>query len=395
MAKLSSSNGIAKFPKLRFPEFKEPWKQVRLSDFAQRVVRKNKNNETDLPLTISSKDGLVDQISFFNKTIASKDISNYYLIRNGEFAYNKSYSVGYDFGSIKRLERYPMGALSTLYICFTLTNHNSDYIKTYFDSLKWYKEIYMISAEGARNHGLLNVPTDDFFDTYHYITDNPDEQQKIAAFINLIDQRIQKQQQLLENIKKYKRGLLQQIFNTNPKYCNSNKCKEKSICDVFSITRGYVLPVSKISPVKTSEFCYPVYSSQTKDDGLLGYYNEYLFENAITWTTDGANAGYTRFRKGKFYCTNVCGVLLNNNGFANEYVAEKINSVSRKYVSYVGNPKLMNNVMAEITIPFPDVETQKYYSEIIDKINMKLSISHNQCKPLELLKRCLLQQMFI
>ena len=212
MAKLSSSNGIEKFPKLRFPEFKEPWKQVKLSDFTERIVRKNKNNETDLPLTISSKDGLVDQISFFNKTVASKDISNYYLLRNGEFAYNKSYSVGYDFGSIKRLERYPMGALSTLYICFTLTKHNGDYIKTYFDSLKWYKEIYIISAEGARNHGLLNVPTDEFFDTYHYITDNPDEQQKIAAFMNLIDKRIQKQQQLLENIKKYKRGLLSALF---------------------------------------------------------------------------------------------------------------------------------------------------------------------------------------
>ena len=163
-------------------------------------------------MTISSKDGLVDQISFFNKTVASKDISNYYLIKNGEFAYNKSYSVGYDFGSIKRLERYPMGALSTLYICFTLTKHNSDYIKTYFDSQKWYKEIYMISAEGARNHGLLNVPTDEFFDTYHYITDNPDEQQKIADFMNLIDKRIQKQQQLMENIKKYKRGLLSALF---------------------------------------------------------------------------------------------------------------------------------------------------------------------------------------
>ena len=222
-----------------------------------------------------------------------------------------------------------------------------------------------------------------------------EEQQKILSFIELLSLKIEKQEQLIDKLKKYKRGLLQQIFNKNLKCCNSNKCKVKSICDVFSITRGYVLPVSKISPVKTSEFCYPVYSSQTKDDGLLGYYNEYLFENAITWTTDGANAGYTRFRKGKFYCTNVCGVLLNNNGFANEYVAEKINSVSRKYVSYVGNPKLMNNVMAEITIPFPDVETQKYYSEIIDKINMKLSISYNQCKTLELLKRCLLQQMFI
>ena len=118
------------------------------------------------PLTISSKDGLVDQISYFNKTVASKDMSGYYLLRNGEYAYNKSYSVGYDFGSIKRLDRYPMGALSTLYICFALKKHDTDFIKVYFDSLKWYKEIYMISAEGARNHGLgLNVPTDEFFAT--------------------------------------------------------------------------------------------------------------------------------------------------------------------------------------------------------------------------------------
>ena len=96
-------------------------------------------------------------MSYFNKTVASKDMSGYYLLLNGEYAYNKSYSVGYDFGSIKRLDRYPMGALSTLYICFALKKHDSDFIKAYFDSLKWYREIYMISAEGARSHGLLNV----------------------------------------------------------------------------------------------------------------------------------------------------------------------------------------------------------------------------------------------
>ena len=178
-----------------------------------RVMRKNKNNETDLPLTISSKDGLVDQISFFNKTVASKDMSGYYLLLNGEFAYNKSYSAGYDFGSIKRLDRYPMGALSTLYICFALTKYNSDYIKTYFDSLKWYKEIYMISAEGARNHGLLNVPTDEFFDTYHYLSGNPHEQSKIAQLMDLIEQRIQKQQKLVDNLKKYKRGVSNKVFD--------------------------------------------------------------------------------------------------------------------------------------------------------------------------------------
>ena len=212
MANVSSSNGLEKRPKLRFPGFDEPWRAERLSDFADRVTRKNSKNETDLPLTISSKDGLVDQVSYFNKTVASKDMSGYYLLKNGEFAYNKSYSVVYDFGSIKRLDRYPMGALSTLYICFALKRHESDFIKAYFDSLKWYREIYMISAEGARNHGLLNVPTEEFFDTKHYLPENTDEQRKIADFLIALDRRIETQQSLVDNLKKYKRGVMQRIF---------------------------------------------------------------------------------------------------------------------------------------------------------------------------------------
>ena len=197
-----------------------------MSDFAERVTRKNSNNETDLPLTISSKDGLVDQISYFNKTVASKDMSGYYLLRNGEYAYNKSYSVGYDIGSIKRLDRYPMGALSTLYICFALKKHDTDFIKVYFDSLKWYKEIYMISAEGARNHGLLNVPTDEFFATKHYLPENTAEQRKIADFLIALDRRIDAQQSLVVNLKKYKRGLLNQIFSAISKGSQRRKLRE-------------------------------------------------------------------------------------------------------------------------------------------------------------------------
>ena len=212
MANVSSSNGLEKRPKLRFPSFDEPWIAEKLSDFADRVTRKNSQNQTDLPLTISSKDGLVDQVSYFNKTVASKDMSGYYLLLNGEYAYNKSYSVGYDFGSIKRLDRYPMGALSTLYICFALKKHDSDFIKAYFDSLKWYREIYMISAEGARNHGLLNVPTDEFFETKHYLPQNLNEQRKIADFIITLERRIDAQQSLVDNLKKYKRGLLSNLF---------------------------------------------------------------------------------------------------------------------------------------------------------------------------------------
>jgi len=223
MKNVSSINSLEKnVPRLRFPGFEGEWETVKLSDFVERVTRKNTNSQSDLPLTISSKDGLVDQISYFSKTVASKDMSGYYLLLNGEFAYNKSYSVGYDYGSIKRLDRYPMGALSTLYICFALKKYDSDFIKIYFDSLKWYREIYMIAAEGARNHGLLNIPTDEFFKTRHTLPMNIEEQKKIASFLTLLDERISKQRELVESLKSYKRGVLAAIFDTKIRFLNKD-----------------------------------------------------------------------------------------------------------------------------------------------------------------------------
>ena len=175
----------------------------------------------------------MDQISYFNKTVASKDMSGYYLLKNGEYAYNKSYSVGYDFGSVKRLDRYDMGALSTLYICFALKKHDSDFIKAYFDSLKWYREIYMISAEGARNHGLLNVPTDEFFDTKHYIPQDLAEQRKIANFMIALERRIVAQQSLVDNLKKYKRGLLSQLIAQKKAFDTSGEWKTVKLGHIF------------------------------------------------------------------------------------------------------------------------------------------------------------------
>ena len=173
-------------------------------------------------------------MSYFNKTVASKDMSGYYLLLNGEYAYNKSYSVGYDFGSIKRLDRYTMGALSTLYICFALKKHDSDFIKAYFDSLKWYREIYKISAEGARNHGLLNVPTDAFFETKHYLPQNLNEQRKIADFMIALEHRIDAQQSLVDNLKKYKRGLHKLVFIKNRKH----SWEKSALHDIASFCGG-------------------------------------------------------------------------------------------------------------------------------------------------------------
>ncbi|MCR5421552.1 MAG: restriction endonuclease subunit S [Lachnospiraceae bacterium] len=180
-------------PKLRFPKFTDAWEQRKLGDICERVTRKNKNGESDLPLTIASQYGLIDQRDFFNRVVAAKDMSNYYLLKKGEFAYNKSYSNGYDYGSIKRLDAYKQGCLSTLYICFELVSDevDSNYLQCYFDTLQWYGDISQICAEGARNHGLLNVDTKAFFDDVSVQAPvDIMEQRKISAFLNNLDNLI-------------------------------------------------------------------------------------------------------------------------------------------------------------------------------------------------------------
>ena len=194
-------------------ELQKSWKQYKLSDFATRVTRKN-GNQTDIPLTISAQYGLIDQRDFFSKMVASTDMSGYYLLQKGEFAYNRSTSNEYPFGSIKRLEFYPMGAVSTLYLCFAIKEEvvNSDLAKWYFESSQWYKGINNICAEGARNHGLLNVPTDGFFNTVHTLPSDPNEQLAVVDYLSNIQKKYEAAQRCLQAIENLRSGLLQQLF---------------------------------------------------------------------------------------------------------------------------------------------------------------------------------------
>ena len=166
------------------------WEQRKLGDAFERVVRKNTNNESWLPLTISAQDGLVDQITYFNNRVASRDVSNYYLVYNGEFAYNKSTSDGYPFGAVKRLDWYEKGVLSTLYIVFALKHpekDDSDFMTVFYDTDRWHRGVAERAAEGARNHGLLNISADDFFDIDTTMPEDKVEQEKIGRLLKKLD----------------------------------------------------------------------------------------------------------------------------------------------------------------------------------------------------------------
>ena len=200
-------------PELRFKGFEGAWEERKLGEISNRITRKNENLETLLPLTISAQFGLVDQITFFNNRIASSNIKWYYLIKKWEFAYNKSYSAWYPRWVIKQLKDYNMWALSTLYIIFSInslkTNHK--YILYFYETNLWHKDIAEKAAEWARNHWLLNIAVNDFFDTNLSLPSLP-EQEKIWAFFEKLDTQITQQTQKLEKLKNLKQSLLEKMF---------------------------------------------------------------------------------------------------------------------------------------------------------------------------------------
>lgn len=220
LKKLKSASLVAMFPqngestpKVRFKGFEGEWRRIKFSTISSRVTRRNDMLECELPLTISANEGLISQEKFFNNIVASSNLGNYYLLKRGEFAYNKSYSNGYPFGAIKRLDKYDSGVLSPLYICFSLDDKvDSNYICSFFETTLWHKDIAERATEGARNHGILNIGTEDFFDIDITIPETKEEQQAIASFFRSLDRKIALETARLEKLKQIKLACLDKMF---------------------------------------------------------------------------------------------------------------------------------------------------------------------------------------
>ena len=241
----------------------------------------------------------------------------------------------------------------------SIINH---FLKYLYSIVKW------VGIEGTTIKRLYN---DNILKT-EVIIPTLSEQQKVSNYLDGLDHLI-----TLHQSKSFGH-ILKAIVSCTLSW------EQRKTSELFKITRGYVLAANITDGNKSGDNPYPVYSSQTKDNGLMGYYKDYLYENAITWTTDGANAGTVNYRDEKFYCTNVCGVLLGDKVTPNQMLAEAINNVAKSYVSYVGNPKLMNNVMAEICIWLPSEDTErKAISSFVYSLDYLITL--HQLEPFQLI----------
>lgn len=372
---------VLNVPALRFPEFSGEWEKYVLTEFVERVTRRNKGNECKLPLTISAQYGLVDQITFFNKIIASDDMSNYYLLTNGDFAYNKSYSSEYPWGAIKRLDRYEYGALSSLYICFRPLNHvSSDFLTHYFETKKWHQGISEIAVEGARNHGLLNIGIQDFFATKHYLPQSILEQEKIACFLNLIEERIRLQNKIIEKLETLIKGIIETVISSQKPNTLIKNCLE---CNSSTLQESQVAETGTFS----------VYGAT----GISGYTETAdINGESILIIKDGSSVGIVKFVTGEYSYIGTLNSLIAKDGYCLKYIYFALQRFSfEPYKTGMAIPHIYFKDYGKAKIYCPSLSLQTLIAQKLSLIENKMEVEKRIILCYQLQKSYLLSRMFI
>ncbi|WP_323593015.1 restriction endonuclease subunit S [Aliarcobacter butzleri] len=394
----------SKVPQIRFKGFSEEWEDKILYDLSESF-------EYGLNSAATKYDGKnkyirITDIDDKSRKFNTKDLTSPQV--NLEFAENYKLQKGDILfartgASVGKTYIYKENDGLVYYAGFLIRARikqeiNADFIFQNTLTKKYDKFIKLTSQRS----GQPGVNAQEY-SSYKLFIPNHNEQTKIGDYFQQLDKLIEQKEKKYQKLKQFKKAMLDKMFPKNGADTPeirfkgfSSKWEEKEINELFIVTRGDVLAATETSSQKSEKMPYPVYSSQTKNNGLLGFYKKYLFENAITWTTDGANAGTVKYREGKFYSTNVNGVLLSNDGYANLAIAEILNNIAWKHVSYVGNPKLMNNVMSKIKIIIPNtIEEQIQISKYIKQLDKQIDLQQKELEKLKNIKKASLAKMFV
>ena len=386
----------ARVPAIRFAGFTDAWERRKLGELTTEFIEYI-TLSSELPLLTSSRAGLMYQNEYRGNLTTDSKETLFSVVPLGACTYRHMSDDDIFHLNINILEK---GLVSREYPVFIATGENDlSFIVQHLNSDSKFRAFCAEQKKGGTRTRLYYKTLCEF----SVMVPKSAEQNKISSLLLGIDHLITLHQRKYSRLCNVKKSMLEKMF---PKDGASmpeirfagftDAWEQRKVSELFRVTRGHVLAATQTETEKTDEKPYPVYSSQTKDKGLMGYYKDYLYEDAITWTTDGANAGTVNYRAGKFYCTNVCGVLLSNEVKANQMIAEVLNNVAKGYVSYVGNPKLMNNVMADIVIKIPtQAEEREQLSSFFASLDNLITLHQRELERLQNIKKACLEKMFV
>ena len=372
---------VLNVPALRFPEFTEEWEKVRLGNncniqMCKRIMAAQTNTEGGVPFyKIGTIGGKAD--AYISKDLFDEYKMKYSFPHKGEVMITCAGTVGK---------------------CIIYNGEDSYYQDS---NIVWidnpdkiilndflYHLLSRINWSRLNSTTIVRIYNDDLRNLKLYCPRH-DEQKKITKFLSLIDKRIETQNKIIEDLRLLRDAI--SVCLLSPK--SDWKCYKVS--EIADIGRGRVISSKEIANQNNPR--YPVYSSQTSNEGIMGYLDDYAFDGEyITWTTDGANAGTVFYRNGRFNCTNVCGTLKLHYQFDAYYCSLVLANATKKYVSVnLANPKLMNNTMAAIKLYLPPFQEQKRMPQLFRKMDENITLEHKLLLSYQKQKYYLLQQMFI
>ena len=410
MANVSSSNGLEKRPKLRFPGFDEPWKETTLSTLFSKSTQKNADGHITNVICNSAKLGLIPQREYFDKDIANSDnTSGYYIIRQNDFVYNPRKSSDAPYGPISSYKYAEDGIVSPLYLCFHAKGEiNPLYYEWYFRSSAWHRYIYMSGDSGAR-HDRVSIKDDTFF-AMPINLPSEQEQSKIASFLQSLDERIAAQEKLVASLKKYKRGVVRTLLS--PKRCSIKNVKwtTSRIGDIGTFIKGAPLSKADISLEGTPFILY---------GELYTTYSE-VISNVVRRTQASADKQYysqigdviipTSGETPEEISTASC-VMLPDIILAGDLNIYRCTQVDGRIMSYILNHVVNDRIariaqgksvvhvqaaeISKIEITYPDPFSQKTIIAILAAISDRIDQSNAELRLLHELRKALLQKLFI
>ena len=402
MANVSSSNGLEKRPKLRFPGFDEPWKETTLSALFSKSTQKNADGHITNVICNSAKLGLIPQREYFDKDIANSDnTSGYYIIRQNDFVYNPRKSSDAPYGPISSYKYAEDGIVSPLYLCFHAKDKiNPLYYEWYFRSSAWHRYIYMSGDSGAR-HDRVSIKDDTFF-AMPINLPSEQEQSKIASFLQSLDDRIAAQEKLVESLKKYKRGLLMHYFSDD----NTLQWKQYTISQIGKVITGSTPPTNDRSNYDGDLlFCSPgdigeqkYISSTEKRVSPKGFALGRVIPPSSVIVTCIGLIGKLGIATTDMITNQQINALIVSEDFDHEFIYYAFENFFPKYRSKVSMqtlPILSKSEFERLLIKVPNLNVQHKISNYLAGMDKRIEHTQQELNMLQELRRGIIQKLFI
>jgi len=394
MENVSSSNGLEKRPKLRFPDFDEPYRTITLGQIASLVNRTDPTSNAPI-MMLSAGNGFIMQSEKYSRDNAGQSLKKYILLKKGELAYNHGASKAKQYGCCYELTE-DEARIPYVYHCFKVSGaEHTPYVATALNNPKIDRQLKRLVSSSVRMDGLLNISFDDYMSVILHLP-SLKEQTHIADFLKKLDERITAQEKLVASLKKHKRGVVKALISGSLTFTDADhkKWETVSLAEIFNISAGGDIDRENSSSSYSANHPYPVFANTLTNSGLYGYANYFKIEGDSITVSGRGEVGHAIARHCKYVPIVRLLSLVPKHDDDVDFFAYMINATSI-YIESTGVPQLTSPQLGAVKVLRPPVSEQKRISSFLLKLDAKIEKEERLILRMEKVKASMLQQLFI